>query len=220
MILTKVDKADYQGKEYRVITLSDGSTFNVKSGQNGILRAKWGLLEQGIGQEITLTMGEYKGKPFVADFVIGAATTIAPQAPVVPATPPKPIVPSQTTNDSIKQQVAIKEIGENLRKGVPQPPTYIIRYWHLVGESLGIPVQTPTLGDPTPNIKPPVVEELFRTEEPPKFLDGAELAKWYTKKGGTLARFKTLTSNPNPNDIKDVNVAAKMVIKEDGSIVK
>lgn len=150
--------------------------------------------------------------------------TIAPEAPVVTATPLKPVIPSQTTNDSIKQQVAIKEIGENLRANIPQPHTYVIRYWHLLGESLGIPVQTPTLGDPIPSVKiPPAGEDLFRTEEikrEPYFKDGAELAKWYVKQGGTLARFKVLTSNPNPNDIKDVIVAAKMVIKEDGSIIK
>jgi hypothetical protein len=85
VVLTKVEKADYQGKEYRKITTQDGQQFNVKEGKNGALRKKWLLLEQCIGKTITLNMGDYQGKEYVQDILL----PLPENAPVnnAPATP-------------------------------------------------------------------------------------------------------------------------------------
>jgi hypothetical protein len=79
--LNKVEHAEYNGKEYRKI-VTDQGTFNIKDGKGGSLRNQWGLLDQCIGKVITLNMGDFEGKPFVASMILPIPGAREPQQPI------------------------------------------------------------------------------------------------------------------------------------------
>ena len=93
------DKA-YEGKPYKRVMDTDGLYYNVKQGKEGALKAKWELLQK--GNKIKLTLGEYKGKPFVQDVKF---------MEVAPKTETKQIRNTEV-NTSIETQVAAKIVSE------------------------------------------------------------------------------------------------------------
>ena len=98
------DKA-YEGKPYKRVMDTDGLYYNVKQGKEGALKAKWKLLQK--GNKIKLTLGEYKGKPFVQDVELMEVT---------PKTETKQIglqsIRNTEINISIETQVAAKIVSE------------------------------------------------------------------------------------------------------------
>jgi len=98
------DKA-YEGKPYKRVMDTDGLYYNVKQGKEGALKAKWKLLQK--GNKIKLTLGEYKGKPFVQDVELMEVT---------PKTETKQIglqsIRNTEINTSIETQVAAKIVSE------------------------------------------------------------------------------------------------------------
>jgi len=84
---------------------TDGLYYNVKQGREGALKAKWELLQK--GNKIKLTLGEYKGKPFVQDVELMEVT---------PKTETKQIglqsIRNTEINTSIETQVAAKIVSE------------------------------------------------------------------------------------------------------------
>ena len=65
-IIKSIEDDSYQGKDFKKVTLVDGSVLKVKYGREGALKAKWGELQ--VGRSYSWVMGEYNGKPFVQDF--------------------------------------------------------------------------------------------------------------------------------------------------------
>ena len=101
VILTNVEKAEFDGKEYRKITTVDGQTYNIKDGREGCLRRKWLLLEECIGKPIKLTLDLYKGKQYVAGLELPIGKSAMKNSP-----------PVQDRQDSIETQCAAKIISE------------------------------------------------------------------------------------------------------------
>jgi len=69
-VITSVEDDNYQGKDFKVVTLGTGQVLKVKYGRDGVLKAKWGLLKEGIA--IKFTMMDYTKPdgikiPFVSD---------------------------------------------------------------------------------------------------------------------------------------------------------
>ena len=127
--IIKVEDDDYQGKDFKKVTLANGQVLKVKYGKEGILKAKWGLLQE--GKAIKFTMGEFNGKPFVSDIesiaellkpAVNPNDTPIPQQKEVAVNTESPVktaeanVPDARTLD-IHRQVAVKEIGELWRCG-------------------------------------------------------------------------------------------------------
>jgi len=65
IVIASVKDDDYEGKKYKVVTDKFGNSYNIKQGQGGNLRAKWGLLRE--GATIRLKFGMFNKKQFVAD---------------------------------------------------------------------------------------------------------------------------------------------------------
>lgn len=59
------DENDDKGIAFKKVTDLAGQTWKVKSGQEGKLKAKWGLLIH--GKALRLTIAKYKGFDYVAD---------------------------------------------------------------------------------------------------------------------------------------------------------
>ncbi len=69
-VITKVEDGSYGDKSWKVITLGTGEVLKVKSGKEGVLRAKWGLLEVGVGMKFTMmdyTLKDGTKAPYVYD---------------------------------------------------------------------------------------------------------------------------------------------------------
>jgi len=64
--IVSIEDGSYQGKDFKKVTLGDGTSLKVKYGREGMLKAKWGDLQ--VGRAYTFVMGDYNGKQFVQDF--------------------------------------------------------------------------------------------------------------------------------------------------------
>ena len=115
-VIINVEDDDYQGKDFKKVTLGTGQVLRVKYGREGALKAKWGLLQ--IGTAIKFTMGEYQGKPFVS----GIETVEGGLAPPIKPT----ILPEHEgiIEEAVKpqpsgQEVGMwwKQLGDDLRSG-------------------------------------------------------------------------------------------------------
>jgi len=131
--IVKIEDDAYNGKDFKKVTLGDGSVLKVKQGREGSLKAKWGELVEGKTYE--WTMGSYNDKPFVKDFKV----TTEPPPPVVVGkpdgmTPELWAEKDRAYNHSIETQVAFKGIIElakacvekesNISVMVKFPPVY------------------------------------------------------------------------------------------------
>ena len=95
--IVDVEDKDYEGKSYKRILDTEGHYYNVKQGMDGVLEAKWGILQE--GNKITLTMGEFKGKSFVRDIELLERVEDTPE-------------PKRPRENSIETQVAAKIVSE------------------------------------------------------------------------------------------------------------
>lgn len=112
--IVKIEDDSYEGKDFKKVTLGDGTLLKVKQGREGSLKAKWGELIEGKTYE--WTMGSYNDKPFVKDFKV---TTEKPSAPTVqPSAKPDAMSKDEWRDKdraqafSIESQVAYKGIME------------------------------------------------------------------------------------------------------------
>ena len=69
-VVTDIKDDEYQGKDFKVVTLGTGQQLKVKHGRDEALKKKWGLLQVGVA--IKFTMQDYTKPdgvkiPFVAD---------------------------------------------------------------------------------------------------------------------------------------------------------
>ncbi len=113
--ITKVEDDDYQGKDFKKVTLANGQVLKVKYGREGSLRAKWELLQE--GKAIKFIMGEYQGKPFVKDI-----ESLAEQ--LQPAVNPNETgMPQQDEVDK-----ALSEARTTLNTPNPQNRSYALSY--------------------------------------------------------------------------------------------
>ncbi len=100
---------DKQQEVGRIITDKAGNETKVKKGQGGKLAERWEWLEgEGIGKAIKLTVGEFKGYPYVADFTVVKDEFVAQAAEKVQTQV------KVDRNDSIEAQVAFKGMVELL----------------------------------------------------------------------------------------------------------
>ena len=161
-IITKVEDGSYGDKSWKVVTLGTGEVLKVKSGKEGVLRAKWGLLEVGVGMKFTMmdyTLKDGTKAPYVYDIetVAGALPTeggstemlkehkavIAEATKEVTETPPKP---PETPVAPQELGMWYKEAGELYRMGFlkddnPVEKKIKQKYFNRLFKVLGIDVQ-------------------------------------------------------------------------------
>lgn len=94
----------------RVITDKAGNETKIKKGQGGKLQERWEWLDgEGIGKAIKLTIGEFKGYPYVADFTVVKDEFVAKAAEKVQGQVRVERNDSiEARNESIERQVSIK----------------------------------------------------------------------------------------------------------------
>ncbi len=109
-VIQSIEDDSYQGKDFKKVTLKDGSVLKVKYGREGLLKAKWGELQ--VERAFKFIMGDYQGKPFVQDFVAvegelpeSVQTTVAPGA-----------IPKHKPSGE-ERGMWLKELGSMLRCG-------------------------------------------------------------------------------------------------------
>ena len=150
-VITGVEDDDYQGKEFKKVTLGDGQVLKVKYGKEGTLKAKWGELQ--VGRAYSFVMGSFKDKPFVQDFHAVEGKLLAPvQAKPVPEGNVPKTAPSKSTDTyadrdkRIEWQVVMKELGELYRGGFLDENNavhkkYIAKYKNWINSVLGLAVE-------------------------------------------------------------------------------
>lgn len=114
--ITDVIDDNYQGKDFKVVTIGEGETLKVKQGRGGALKAKWGLLK--VGTAIKFTMEDYTTPagvkiPFVADIATVESGLGPPTKPEILPEHQDVITKARTstvdpTRLSIEKQTAIK----------------------------------------------------------------------------------------------------------------
>jgi len=102
-VVTRVVDDSYNGKDFKVVTLGTGQELKVKQGREGALKAKWGLLKEGVA--IRFIMKDYTTPegvkiPFVSDIetVEGALPGSGGSSEMLPE--------HQAEIDKAKQEVA------------------------------------------------------------------------------------------------------------------
>ena len=115
-IIANIEDDSYEGKDFKKVTLADGSILKVKSGREGYLKAKWGELE--IGKTYEWEMGSFQDKPFVKDFKAITSPAPPPTTPLAPAPSQPGMTPDMWTEKdrlkrfSIESQTAFTGIME------------------------------------------------------------------------------------------------------------
>ena len=114
-VIDKIEDDAYQGKDFKKVTLKDGSVLKVKHGREGFLKEKWGELQ--VDRAYEWTMGDYQGKQFVQDFS-AVSGELEKKAIEEAAKAPKPtetmskkdwVDKDTITRTSIERQTALKE---------------------------------------------------------------------------------------------------------------
>ena len=83
IIATVEDDKDFNQKDYKKVTLVDGKELKVKYGRGGALKAKWGLLQEGVAMKFTMTdFTKQDGVkiPFVSDIATVEGELKPPQS--------------------------------------------------------------------------------------------------------------------------------------------
>lgn len=124
-IIATVEDDNYQGKAFKKVTLGDGQVLRVKYGREGALKAKWGLLQVGIGMKFIMqdyTKPDGVKIPYVYDIETVEGLLPVPQSDqkvldehqrvideAIPTPPPKPEPAPQAVG------MITKEIGDMIR---------------------------------------------------------------------------------------------------------
>ncbi len=153
-IIATVEDDSYQGKAHKKVTLEDGQVLKVKYGREGALKAKWGLLSEGVAMKFTMkdfTTGEGVKIPFVADIATVEGKLPAPQPPAPELVEHQQEVAKVTEDprtQDIHFQVAIKEVGLGWREGrLPEDDEHpierkmVAKYKNTLCKWLGIQVE-------------------------------------------------------------------------------
>ena len=124
-VVTSVEDDDYQGKSFKKVTLGTGEVLKVKYGREGALKAKWGLLQEGVAIHFMMKdfMKQGVAYPFVEDIEVDDLATVASELPPavevktveVPLTelPPKPTPQPPPAPQAVGMMT--KEIGDMIR---------------------------------------------------------------------------------------------------------
>jgi len=142
-VITKVEDDSYQGKDFKKVTLGDGSVHNIKYGREGFLKAKWGELQ--VGRAYSFIMGDYQGHPFVKDFVaVEGELPEATHPEVIPEHMQKP--EPEKPKSSPETGMWWKEMGDMLRSGdikTDHPMYHDFRnaYYKEMSRVLNIPIR-------------------------------------------------------------------------------
>ncbi len=83
-VVTSVEDDSYNGKDFKKVTLGTGQVLNVKQGRDGVLKAKWGLLQEGTGIRFIMTdftKPDGVKIPFVSDIETVEGALPAPVEP-------------------------------------------------------------------------------------------------------------------------------------------
>ncbi len=113
--ITRVEDDSYDNKDFKKVTLAGGRVLKVKYGREGLLKAKWGLLQE--GKAIKFTMGLFNNKPFVQD-IESIAELLQPAV-----NPNDTEIPQQEEIDK-----ALDEARTTLNKPDPQNRSYALSY--------------------------------------------------------------------------------------------
>ena len=109
-VIDSIEDDSYQGKDFKRVTLKDGSVLKVKYGREGFLKAKWGELQ--VERAFKFIMGDYQGKPFVQDFVAVEGELPESTKPPIPESGIPKYKPSGE-----ERGMWLKELGSMLRCG-------------------------------------------------------------------------------------------------------
>lgn len=141
-VVTKVeDDTDFNGKAYKKVTLGTGQELKVKQGRDGVLKAKWGLLQEGTAIQFIMqdfTKPDGVKIPFVYDIKLVAdelqpptdATILAEHEEVIQEAR-EAVKQPPTRSEEISHHVAMKEIGEGIRSGLIKNTGATAPYWKL-----------------------------------------------------------------------------------------
>ncbi len=100
-VIESIEDDSYQGKDFKKVTLKDGSVLKVKYGREGLLKAKWGELQ--VERAFKFIMGDYQGKPFVQDFIAVEGKLPESKKPPTPESAlPKPHVSNYIDSETAK----------------------------------------------------------------------------------------------------------------------
>lgn len=114
-VITSVEDDEYDGKDFKKVTLGTGQVLKVKHGREDALKAKWGLLQ--VGKAIKFTMKDFTTKdqvkiPFVSDI--------------------------ETVEGALPAEDKVQEaLEKNLSDNVPPPPTPAPQAVGMVTKEIG-----------------------------------------------------------------------------------
>ena len=154
-IITKVEDDDYQGKAHKKVTLGEGQVLKVKYGRDGALKAKWGLLQEGVAMKFIMrdyTTPDQVKIPFVFDIETVDSALLEPQEPQVLPEHKKVVADAKPSEDPPRDSAPIapqeqgmwfKEIGELYRAGLikkdsPEGLALIAIYFARMKKVMGI----------------------------------------------------------------------------------
>ncbi len=126
-IVISVEDDDYQGKAFKRVTLGTGDVLKVKYGREGALKAKWGLLKEGVAMKFIMkdfTTVENVKIPYVFDIAtvegelpdpVPTKTTGSIDEPRDDTPVPAPPPPPQAVG------MCVKELGDMIRSKYLKP---------------------------------------------------------------------------------------------------
>lgn len=111
-VVTIVEDDGYGQQTWKMVTLGTGEILKVKSGRDGVLKAKWGLLQEGVA--IKFTMKDFIDKDKIAHPYVQDIETVEDELPepVKRTTTPVPSVIAPQ-----ERGMWWKQLGDDLRSG-------------------------------------------------------------------------------------------------------
>ncbi len=136
-VVTSVEDDGYGQQTWKMVTLGTGEILKVKSGRDGVLKAKWGLLQEGVAIKFTMQdyMKEGVAYPYVQDI-----ETVEGELPasVRAETVPVPETPVKGISAEMKKDRAValsysKDVwiaGKIEKNEVIETANWFLRYVH------------------------------------------------------------------------------------------
>ena len=114
-VVISIEDDSYNGKDFKKVTLGTGEVLKVKQGREGALKAKWGLLQEGVAVRFIMTdftKPDGVKIPFVSDIETVEGALPSPVAPKQPTG-----YEGEVTIKPAPQAVGMitKEIGDMIR---------------------------------------------------------------------------------------------------------
>lgn len=144
------DDTDYNGKAYKKVMLGTGQELKVKQGRDGVLKAKWGLLKEGVAMTFKMqdfTKPDGDKIPFVSDIVPVADELQPPQESTI--LPKDQKIIEEARKEAVKEEPAPQElgmwwkevgnrIGDGTIKSTGVTAVYWKAYWLQMSNVLGV----------------------------------------------------------------------------------